>query len=229
MNLNADQPSTLPEWLSRINPTFAEGCATELFETAREAYNTPGRFYHTWQHIEACLAEFAVQSFDHPRAVLLALLFHDAIYVPGRKDNEAKSAELAEKLIAQYSNAAIEERQQIARMILLTANHHDQNHHLSADEAKLIDIDLSILGADWPVYETYARGVRSEFCPAVTSEFRFRIGRMAFLKSVLRQPKIFLTSRMQNREDAARLNMKRELQLLTKEAGVTGRFVAIFV
>jgi hypothetical protein len=65
MNLNADQPSTLPEWLSHINPSLVEGCAPELFETVREAYNTPGRFYHTWQHIDACLAEFALQSFDH--------------------------------------------------------------------------------------------------------------------------------------------------------------------
>jgi predicted metal-dependent HD superfamily phosphohydrolase len=229
MNTNADQQSTLPEWLSHINPTFVEGCAPILFEVVREAYNTPSRFYHTWQHITACLDVFAVRSFDNPRTVLLALLFHDAIYVPGRKDNEAKSAELAEQLIAQYSNVPIEERQKIARLILLTANHHAQNHNLSADEAKLIDIDLSILGAEWSVYERYAQDVRREFCPAVTSEFRFRVGRIAFLKSVLRQPKIFLTSSMQNHEDPARANMKKELQILAKEAGVAGRLIAIFV
>lgn len=165
-------------------------------------------------------------SFDEPRAVLLALLFHDAVYVAGRKDNEAKSAELADEVLARNSGLSQQEREEISRMILLTASHHAVGNP-SRDAMKMLDIDLSILGTEWPAYQAYAAGVRREFCPAVVSEFKFCIGRLQFLRGVQQQEHIFLTEEMRTRrEHTARENISREIGELEREAGLIGRVIA---
>jgi predicted metal-dependent HD superfamily phosphohydrolase len=220
---NAD----LPDWLRGIDPAYIEGCDREVFRIARRSYDSPWRFYHTWTHIAACLAQFAEQKFENPRAVLLALLFHDAVYVPGDKDNEIRSAELAERMLRFRSSVPESEKRGVSHMILLTANHHSAGRRLTPDEAKLIDIDLGILGQAWPVYQEYMQGVRREFCPSVTSDFEFRIGRRAFLEQVLGQRRIFMTDAAADRlEAAARSNIGREIELLKAEAGFLGGIAA---
>ena len=217
----------LPDWLRGVDPADIEGCDKEVFRIARHSYDSPWRFYHTWSHIATCLAQFAEQKFDNPRTVLLALLYHDAVYVPGDKDNETRSAELAERMLRFRSSVPESERRSISRMILLTADHHSAAHRLTPDEAKLIDIDLGILGQAWPVYQEYMQGVRREYCPAVTTDFQYRIGRRAFLEKVLRQKRIFMTDEMAGRlEISARFNIGREIDLLKTEAGFLGGVVA---
>jgi predicted metal-dependent HD superfamily phosphohydrolase len=216
----------LPEWLANIDAQILAGVDARLFERVRNAYDSPGRAYHAWPHILACLKEFRQMRFDNPRAVLLALLFHDAIYVAGRKDNEAKSAELANRTLTELSDVSESEREEISAMIMLTASHHAVGKP-SRDAMKMLDIDLSILGADWPMYEAYAAGVRREFCPAVVSDFKFNIGRLKFLRSVQQQTNIFLTDEMQSRrEQAAKENIAREISQLEQEAGLIGRTLA---
>lgn len=218
--------SQLPEWLVSIDSRALVGIEPTVFERARAAYDSPGRFYHSWAHILACLHEFRQMAFDEPRLVLLALLFHDAIYVAGRKDNEARSAEFANEVLAGNSDLSAAEREGVSRMIMFTASHHAVGNP-SPDAKKMLDIDLSILGAEWPMYQAYAAGVRREFCPAVVSEFKFRIGRLQFLRSVQQQPQIFLTDEMRvRREHAARKNIAREIKDLEQEAGLVGRVIA---
>jgi predicted metal-dependent HD superfamily phosphohydrolase len=92
---------------------------------------------------------------------------------------------------------------------------------------KMLDIDLSILGAEWSIYEVYAAGVRSEFCPAVVSDFKFNIGRLKFLRSVQQQTNIFLTEEMRSRrEQTAKENIAHEIRELEQAAGVIGRTLA---
>lgn len=221
----SESRASLPEWLEGIEPTVLAGIDPELFRRVREAYDTPGRFYHSWGHVLTCLDEYRTTAFDHPRAVLLALLFHDAVYVAGRKDNEAKSAELAERTLAGLSKVPADERLRIAQMIHFTASHHAAAA-ASPDAMKMLDIDLAILGAEWSAYRAYADGVRREFCPAVTTEFMFRIGRSRFLRGILAQPHIFLTDAMRaRREIAARENVARERSDLEREMGVAGRVI----
>ena len=217
----------LPDWLRGVDPACFEGCDKEVFRIARRSYDSPWRFYHAWSHIAACLAQFAEQKFDNPRAVLLALLYHDAVYVPGDKENETRSAELAERMLRYRSSVPESERQSVSRMIMLTADHHSAAHRLTPDEARLIDIDLGILGQAWPVYQDYMRGVRKEYTPAVTTEFQYRIGRRAFLEKLLRQKRIFMTDETAGRlEVRARFNIDREIDLLKAEAGFLGGIAA---
>ena len=51
-------------------------------------YNEPHRRYHTWAHIEACLAELRRADWltsEERDAVEQALLWHDAIYYPRKR------------------------------------------------------------------------------------------------------------------------------------------------
>ena len=70
----------------------------------------------------------------------------------GNKDNEARSADLAVGTAVAHSGVTDAERDEIAQMILLTASHHAPVT-VSDDARKMPYIDLSILGAEWPIYD----------------------------------------------------------------------------
>jgi predicted metal-dependent HD superfamily phosphohydrolase len=106
-----------------------------------------------------------------------------------------------------------DELRSMERMILATRDHHALASTLDADEQVMLDVDLSILGAPWEDYEAYARGVRDEYVPAVTTAERFRIGRSDFLMRMLERPSVYLTEEGRRRwESHARANMQRELE-----------------
>ncbi|MDC6684803.1 hypothetical protein N4Q63_27415, partial [Leclercia adecarboxylata] len=67
-----------------------------LLAELRTRYAEPQRAYHTWRHIAELLAfwDETQAEMHQPMAVLSAILFHDAIYEPFAKDNEARSADL---------------------------------------------------------------------------------------------------------------------------------------
>ena len=191
-----------------------QGCDAELFRVVRQAYDSPGRVYHAWSHIEMCLREFNQVHFDDPRTVLMALLFHDAVYVVGDSQNELRSAELAAQSLQRHSNLTASERDRVSQLIMLTAHHH-QPTVLDGDAAAFIDIDLAVLGSDWATYQAYALGVAREFCPSVVPRALFRTGRRRFLQGLLSQPFVFLTPNQRERcEAAARGNVQREMDEL---------------
>ena len=71
------------------------------WEALRAAYRSPPRAYHDWTHVEEVLGHYADISagpgWGRPVETWLAVLYHDAIYEPGRRDNEARAAKLAEE------------------------------------------------------------------------------------------------------------------------------------
>ena len=70
------------------------------------AYQTPPRAYHNIRHVHQVAAHYrnvaASVGWKHPKEVYLAVLYHDAIYQAGRKDNEARSAEFAVESVGKY-------------------------------------------------------------------------------------------------------------------------------
>lgn len=185
-----------------------------LIASARAAYASPGRHYHTWAHIEACLREAAALRFDDAPAVYAALLFHDAVYVAGAKDNEAKSADLA--VVALRARAGFDAVRcaRVAHLIMLTASHGALAADAPRDDKRLIDIDLSILAAAPDAYARYAEDVRREWVPAVVNGEQYVQGRAAFLRGVLAAPRIFHSNEFASREAAARANIAGELARL---------------
>jgi predicted metal-dependent HD superfamily phosphohydrolase len=177
-------------------------------------YSEPHRRYHTMVHIEDCLAQVAASTdMDENQRALMdaAIWFHDAIYDATRSDNEAESAKLAADRLAVEGapQAFIDE---VVRLILLTAG-----HSVQADDAlgaRLVSIDLSILGADRDRYDAYAAAIREEY--AHVPEPLYRAGRAAILGRFLESEALFADPIWAARFEAlARANLTREIAALT--------------
>ncbi len=183
-------------------------------------YGAEDRHYHGMAHIEAMLALAA--EYRHllhdPEAVEAAIWFHDAIYDSRAKDNEAKSAELAEKRLAGRAQPARLAR--ILAMINATATHQPPSFEdkSAADDATLLlDMDLAILGAEPAVFDAYEKAVRLEY--GWVEEPMWRAGRAAILKDFLARPRLFGTEPFRQRFEAqARENLGRSLRTLQNPA-----------
>ncbi|MGX5828768.1 HD domain-containing protein [Mesorhizobium sp. 43Arga] len=179
-------------------------------------YRAQSRHYHNLAHIEAMLAlasDYRALLGD-PQAVQAAIWFHDAIYDSKAKDNEARSAALAEKKLAGRTDARRLDR--IGAMILATATHQlprFDDAKATRDASLFLDMDLSILGAAPDVFDAYERAVRREY--DWVEEPMWRAGRGAVLKDFLSRPRIFHTEEFRQRfEPQARLNMARSMESL---------------
>ena len=160
------------------------------------------------EHIERCLAE--CDQVRHlaadPDAVEVALWFHDAVYDPAARDNEARSARLADEAL---TDAGIDAGVRAAVTHLILATRHD-GQPLVGDAALVADIDLAILGADADAFERYEAAVRREY--AALPDAAFYAGRAAILRRFVERPSIYATDPFRTRYEArARTNLTRSL------------------
>jgi predicted metal-dependent HD superfamily phosphohydrolase len=172
-------------------------------------YAQAHREYHNLVHIEHVLAE--ITRLEPAESALLPLClaawFHDAIYAPGRDDNEERSAFLARDTL-ELVGASPEVGHEVARLVRLTASHTPAPD--DAAGAVLCDADLSILGMDPASYEGYAAAIRQEY--SLVPDQQFLVGRAQVLQGLLDRPTIFHTSLGRELwEDAARTNLGREV------------------
>jgi predicted metal-dependent HD superfamily phosphohydrolase len=175
------------------------------------AYSETHRRYHVAAHIEHCLSELR-DSWDHAihlEEVRWALLFHDAVYDPHRQDNESRSADWACRVMDELGRSA-EEKARVRALILATAHAGEPR---TADEALMLDIDLSILGADEASFDEYDRAIRAEY--EWVPEDRYRQARAEVLLSFLNRERVYHTALYRRRLEAqARANMQRALARL---------------
>jgi predicted metal-dependent HD superfamily phosphohydrolase len=144
----------------------APAAAYPPFDALVVAYGAPERHYHNLEHLGEMFrvaGRLAAQT-DDPLAVQLAVWFHDAVYDPRAKDNEARSAVLATvTLDALGVPAATIDR--VARLVNATAHLASAEPPADRDTAVLLDADLAILGAAEERYgatrPTSARSTRS--------------------------------------------------------------------
>lgn len=184
--------------------------AREAYQRLEDAYGEKARAYHNLRHIEKALETYLwleedVDSETSARA-LLALIYHDAVYDSKAKDNEAQSAGLAQRELEDLGVSA-SDREEIARMILLT-----REHHVSLGDKVggcVVDADLAILQAPADEYDAYARAIRREY--AWVSDEEYRAGRTRVLQGLLDR-KLFVSRLLS--EEAARENMRREIASL---------------
>jgi predicted metal-dependent HD superfamily phosphohydrolase len=186
-----------------------------LEQDVRARHRAPGRHYHDERHLDEMLAridevEREVRWSD-PRSVRLAALYHDAVYVAGRADNEAESARLAAEAIARWMPDAGVDVARVGALILLTARHGALAPGDVDEEAALfLDCDMSILGAAPARYDAYERDVAAEYA-ALPPEL-YAAGRRRFLERLLAAERIFLSDHFHARlDDAARSNLRRKL------------------
>ena len=173
----------------------------------------PHRAYHDLRHVLDCLllAAEARPALGHPACVELALWFHDAVYDPRAGDNEARSAALAERLLADLAPAEVVEH---AGTLILATKH--PSRPAAPDARSVVDIDLSILGASPEAFAAYERAIRREYEWVPAPIYRRERGRV--LRSLLELEPLYLTAPFARRfETQARANLAGALARL--EAG----------
>ncbi len=187
-----------------------------LIEEARRLHGGPERGYHGWSHPEALLRLLPeVRSrLTDPVAVECAIILHDAIYDPGRSDNEARSAALARRLLGGV--VAAKTLRRAIRLIAATGRHvvpDSTPPDEAADMRIFLDLDLSILGASAEDFDRYEAGVRHEYRHIPDADFRR--GRAAVLERFLERDRLYLSEWGRERfETAARANLQRSLEAL---------------
>jgi len=191
----------------RIGPNL------ETFEKLRAAYDERHRHYHTGEHINQCLAE--LDSVRHlarePDEIELALWFHDAVYATRSKDNEAKSAKWATEFLR--LNAVDAGRVQRVHALVMATTHAASSD--DPDAGLLVDIDLSILGADRESFGRFEKNVRKEYWWVPSPLFRRT--RAAILQSFVDRSSVYANAYFRDRlESTARRNLAMAITGLTK-------------
>lgn len=203
-------PTLAARWHALTAPLLPDAARREAELTRlAAAYDAPGRYYHTLQHIENLLNRVAAHPLHDPVAVELAVWFHDAVYDPLRPDNEAQSAEWALAFL-QETTLAPARRERVADFIRRTQDHTRPQPPHDADLLLFLDADLSILGAPEAAYWAYARQIRHEY--QAVPEAAYRAGRSQVLAKMLAAPVLFRTPALRDELDApARRNLQAEL------------------
>lgn len=186
----------------------------------RHAYVSPPRAYHHFGHVEDVLAHYRTVAegpgWHQPREAGLAVLYHDAIYVPGRRDNEAESARLAiEHIVHWWSHAGIDSAR-VSDLILLTARHGalsgaDFGDDAAAEDARhFLDCDMAILGAEPKAFAEYDRAIAEEY--RAVPRWLYRVKRRRFFRKLLASERIYLSDFFRDRFEArARDNLQAAL------------------
>ena len=151
------------------------------------AYSEKHRYYHTAEHIAACLRHLdsAVKFAQAPTEIELALWFHDAIYVPRKSDNEYQSAKWASAFLHQH-RASQEVIDRVFHLVMATQHNSPAS---TSDEALLVDIDLSILGASSSVYANFEKAIRKEY--KWVPYFLYKKKRKEVLEQFLRRKRLY--------------------------------------
>lgn len=197
MSTLTNAPLTIPEGLERA---------------LTDAYAHPPRAYHSFAHVQEVLRHFhSVPEWQHPHEVYLAILFHDAIYLAGKSDNEARSAELAESAIKTWLPGEAIDTSLVRTLIELTAKHGKlKREDLDEDTRRFLDCDMAILGAPAAQFDAYDAAIADEYSAIPT--LIYRVNRKRFLKHLLEVDRIFLSDLFHQRLDAAaRDNLRRVL------------------
>jgi predicted metal-dependent HD superfamily phosphohydrolase len=193
----------------------------ELRASLREAYASPPRAYHHFGHVLEVAASYREVAqevgWEQPREVFLAVLYHDAVYEAGRKDNEARSAQEARRAIARWLSNQDLDAARVVALIELTARHGKLTpDDVGRDEALFLDCDMAILGATPTRFDAYETAIAEEY--AAVPRPMYLSGRRAFLQRVLEKPRIFLSPFFHERLDArARSNLRRALEALASD------------
>ena len=210
----ADNRIGLDRFRSLWQRNLIDGAADDsetVHQQLLDAYREPQRHYHTLAHIEHCMSMFDLceSLCAWPDALELAIWMHDVILVPGKRDNEALSAQLYMDLsVGRHDD---EMRALINRLIMATL--HDGNSLEDADSIYMVDIDLSSFGLSWDEFLRDSLDLRAENPHLSDSEYR--LNQTGFQRMLLARPRFFLSDFFFERyEKQARNNLDRYFEYL---------------
>lgn len=182
--------------------------------------SAPDRHYHNIAHLAALWRRHRALSpgtgMDDPGIELqltAAILWHDAVYVVGRRDNEQRSAELW-RTAARGGGLAEPVVDWVAKAIVATGDHVARRlPDADADDQALqwlLDLDLTPLGEAPDEFARNTARLAKEYAGAVDDSWKQQ--RIGFLRRVAACPRIYLSPAIAAAyERQARENIAREL------------------
>jgi predicted metal-dependent HD superfamily phosphohydrolase len=198
-----------------LAPLLEVGFAPGRLEQVLAFYDEPHRAYHDRQHLLE-MFDASIALGERLSAMQgLALLFHDAIYVPGaaRGSNEVMSAQLLRVYTAGLDPALVDSA---CALVIDTAEHVAR----SAEAELVLDLDLMRLAAPPLDFDRYSRQVfaeqRSLIAIADDAEALafFSARRVPFFQQLLDRPWVYCTpSGRRHFEASARANLRRAIGL----------------
>ncbi len=203
------------EWDDFFHRNKAKGDSVYFFEQIVSRYKEPIREYHNFGHIINCMGDFdyAKNICEDPDFVFFELMNHDAIYFPGRKDNEEKSAGFAYELAKRMflPKRFLEKNGEI----ILPTKHNQIPENIDAKVG--VDVDLSIFGKSQNEFDAYEIGIRKEYAWVPEKEFKEK--RAFVLQRFLDRDFIYLTDLFREKYEAqARINLEKSINALTSLA-----------
>lgn len=197
-----------------LAPLLHAGYPAARIDQVLAFYDEPHRRYHDRRHLREMLDTARDMDCAMSPAQALALLFHDAVYVPGaaRGVNEAMSAQL----LRVYGAGVAPETLDLAYRIVI-----DTADHLARTEPSrlVLDLDLMRLAVDDASFDRYSRQVFDEQRPLVMigdddlAWAFFQRRRIAFFERLLERPEIFcLPAFRMKYESVTRENLRRAIE-----------------
>ncbi|MFC4519391.1 DUF1653 domain-containing protein [Cupriavidus pinatubonensis] len=174
-------------------------------------YDAPYRHYHDRRHVLEMFEQARIRGVALNPAQALAVLFHDAVYIPGCEHNEAASAALIATMAPGVDAGIV----QLAAQIVLDTHTHAAT---VADAALVLDLDLYRLAVPAADFDAYSLAVFEENRALLAAHTglsgeplmqAFRERRAAFLSTLAQRPRLFVTDAFADCEATARANIAR--------------------
>ncbi|WP_233472281.1 DUF1653 domain-containing protein [Cupriavidus respiraculi] len=203
------QPRFAPDWPQCLRCLDFLPRAAVLAVLA--LYDAPYRRYHDRRHVMEMFELAQARGLALTPAQALAVLFHDAVYVPGSPHNEAASAALISTMAAGVAPDVI---QAAARIVLDTGTHAP----VAPDGGPVLDLDLYRLAAPAEEFERYSDDVFAENAGVLAAHTglhgtalraAFDARRQAFMAELAARPRLFHTAAFADCEAPARANLAR--------------------
>ncbi len=194
-----DEDATHPA----LQPLREAGLSATIVAQVLAFYDEPHRVYHARAHVREMLDASVALKLPLSAAQGLAVLFHDAIYVPGapRGANEALSAQLMQVYAHALPRALVE----AARSIVLDTTDHIAR---TPGSGAVLDLDLLRLATPTEEFAQISQQVFAEVRPlfdtpddaAAWAQFMQR--RAAFFRALLEREFIYTLPDMHQRFEA---------------------------
>ena len=188
-----------------------------LWSTVRDEYMKKWKYYHNLNHIYQLIQLYDIYKVNDID-FLIALWFHDIIYVPSRNDNEKQSIEFFKQILKDFFNQPIStiNIDRVAMFIQETANHFKVN---KVYDDKLVDLfldfDISIFSMDDEIDE-YEKNIKNEYL--FYGEEKYNEERIRILQILLEKEYIYRTELFKKAfEEKARNNIKKIIESLQKK------------
>lgn len=168
-----------------------------------------GRPYHNWAHIERCLNFFnkRLNRYITPE-LLFSVVYHDAVYDPSSRTNEEDSV-----AVAKLDLSGMElNLNRVSDIILATKHNHNNDFADDVEIQCMLDVDLSILGANADEYIDYSNKIREEY--SYVDPAHYSVARVDFLQKMISRKTIF--HHLSELESQARENLYEEIVRLSR-------------